>query len=144
MKHIFIVNPISGQGAASQAVYGSLSSLPKDADCDVYLTKGKGDAVRYIREYLGSHSEPVRFYACGGDGTIHEVVNGIAGFEQAAFAVYPCGSGNDFIKCFGSREEFLDIAALVGSEEYAIDLMKVNDRYCINICHFNNLLLLIL
>ena len=136
MKHIFIVNPTSGRGEASEKIYGSLSSLGKDYECSVYLTKGKGDAVRYIRKYLESHTESVRFYACGGDGTINEVVNGIAMFPQASMTVYPCGSGNDFIKCFGSKDDFLDIKSLVSSKEIPIDLMKVNDRFCINICHF--------
>ena len=136
MKHIFIVNPASGQGKASQIIYGSLSSLGKEFECSVYLTKGKGDAEQYIRKYLSSHSGAVRFYACGGDGTVNEVVNGIAAFPQASMTVYPCGSGNDFIKCFGSKEDFLDIISLTSAKEIPIDVMKVNDRFCINICHF--------
>ena len=136
MKHIFIANPISGQKTASQEIFGSLSKLPSDISTEVYITKGKGDAERYIREYLSDCSEAVRFYACGGDGTVSEVVNGIAPFPQASFSVYPCGSGNDFVKCFGSRETFLDVPALVSGKEHLIDLMKVNDRFCINVCHF--------
>ncbi len=136
MKHIFIVNPISGRHTASQEIYGSLSKLPSDVSAEVYVTKSKGDGERYIREYLSKNSESVRFYACGGDGTLNEVVNGIAPFPQASFSVFPCGSGNDFVKCFGSREAFLDIPALVSGEEKLIDIMKVNDRFCVNICHF--------
>ncbi len=136
MKHIFIVNPVSGQGNASQIIYSSLSSLGKEFECSVYLTKGKGDAEKYIRKYLESHSEAVRFYACGGDGTINEVVNGIAMYPQASMTVYPCGSGNDFVKCFGSKEDFLNITELTRAKEIPIDVMKVNDRFCINICHF--------
>ena len=108
MKHIFIVNPASGKGNASQIIYSSLSSLGKDFKCSVYLTKGKGDAEQYIKKYLSTHANEVRFYACGGDGTINEVVNGIATFPQASMSVYPCGSGNDLIKCFGNKEDFLD------------------------------------
>ena len=136
MKHIFIVNPASGQGQASKIIYSSLSSLGKDFECSVYLTKGKKDAERYIRKYLLSHTESTRFYACGGDGTVNEVVNGIAMFPQASMTVYPCGSGNDFVKCFGNKESFLDIAALTDAKEIPLDVMKVNDRFCINICHF--------
>lgn len=113
-----------------------MSSLPSDIDTEVYITKAHGDGEAYVRRYLSEHSGAVRFYACGGDGTLHEVINGIAGHPQASFAVYPCGSGNDFIKCFGKREQYLDIAALTAGSEYPIDLMRVNDRFCINICHF--------
>ena len=136
MKHIFIVNPASGQGKAPEIIFGSLSSLPSDIESEVYITRGKGDGERHIREYLAGHTEPTRFYACGGDGTVHEVVNGMAPFPQASFAVYPCGSGNDFVKCFGSCESMLDLPALTTGEERTIDLMKVNDRFCVNICHF--------
>ena len=136
MKHIFIVNPASGKGNASQIIYSSLSSLGKDFKCSVYLTKGKGDAEQYIKKYLSTHANEVRFYACGGDGTINEVVNGIATFPQASMSVYPCGSGNDLIKCFGNKEDFLDIISLTNAREMPIDIMKVNDRFCINVCHF--------
>lgn len=136
MKHIFIVNPASGQGKASQEIYGSISSLGKEFECSVYLTKCKGDAQKYIREYLKTHADEARFYACGGDGTVNEVANGIAAFPNASMTVYPCGSGNDFVKCFGSKEDFLDIKSLVCAKEIPIDVMRVNDRFCINICHF--------
>ncbi len=136
MKHIFIVNPASGDGHASERVFGALSSLPQNTETQVYITKEKGDAERFIRSYLSENTAPVRFYACGGDGTIHETVNGAAPFPQASFTVFPCGSGNDFVKCFGNAEKFLDIPALVAGAERPIDLMRVNDRFCINICHF--------
>lgn len=136
MKHVFIVNPISGKGNASRLVFGSLSSLPREIESEIYITKSKGDAERFIHEYCNQNPEPVRFYACGGDGTVHEVVNGVVPHPQASFTVYPCGSGNDFVKCFGERELFLDIPSLVSGTEIPIDVMKVNDRFCINICHF--------
>ena len=136
MKHIFIVNPNSGDKRASERIFGSLSSIPKDFDTEVYVTKSKGDAERYIHSYCSDHFEPTRFYACGGDGTIHEVVNGAAAHAQASISVYPCGSGNDFVKCFGERSSFLDVSALVAAKEIPIDLIKVNDRFCVNVCHF--------
>lgn len=136
MKHIFIVNPVSGDKKAPEKIYGSLSSFPSDTDIKIYITKGKSDAERYIRQYLFDHSDSVRFYACGGDGTLHEVINGAAPFPQASVAVYPCGSGNDFAKCLGFAVNMLDLPALVKGVELPVDLMKVNDRFCINICHF--------
>ncbi|MGI5925727.1 MAG: diacylglycerol/lipid kinase family protein [Thermacetogeniaceae bacterium] len=72
----------------------------------------------------------------GGDGTLNEVVNGIAGFQQASVSCYPCGSGNDFVKYYGGKEKFLDIDKLIHASEKTIDLIKVSDRYCINVCHF--------
>lgn len=136
MKHIFIVNPKAGNGKAEQIVRGQVSLVEHEIDSEIYITKGKNDAEFYIKDYLKKHSEPTRFYACGGDGTINEVVNGIAKFENASFTVFPCGSGNDFVKAFGKGEAFLDIKNLVHGTEMKIDVIKVNDRFCVNVLHF--------
>ncbi len=136
MKHIFIVNPVSGKGNTKEIIRSEIHKIEDSFDIDVYDTKGVGDSERFIKSYLSEHNERTRFYACGGDGTVNEVVNGVAQFDHGSFAVYPCGSGNDFVKSFGTKEDFLDIAALVESSEIPIDIMKVNERYCINVCHF--------
>lgn len=136
MKHIFVVNPNAGKGRAEEIVRGQVALVENEIDCEIYITKGKNDAERFIKDYLTNHSEPTRFYACGGDGTINETVNGIAEFENASFTVFPCGSGNDFVKTFGKGEDFLNIKELVYGTEVEIDVLKVNDRYCINVLHF--------
>ena len=74
--------------------------------------------------------------ACGGDGTINEVASAVAGHENACFTVYPCGSGNDFVKIYGGRERFLDMDALLAAEPAPIDILKVDDRWCINVFSF--------
>lgn len=134
MKHIFILNPNAGKGTVASVLEESLSG--SDFDWELYLTKAAGDSVRFIREWCDTHPEPVRFYACGGDGTIHEVANGIYGYPQASMSCYPVGSGNDFVKYYGGRERFLDPVALCNAPEVSIDLIRVNDLYAINACHF--------
>lgn len=136
MKHIFIVNPNAGQGRAVETIRSQLSALGSDIESEIYLTKGKGDAKAYIEHRLSESNTPIRFYACGGDGTVNEVINGIAPFSHSEFSVFPCGSGNDFVKCFGQGEAFLDIKSLVYGKTHDIDIIKVNDRYCINVCNF--------
>lgn len=136
MKHIFIVNPAAGKYSSAEIIKGQLNALPENIDYEIYVTKGKNDAERYIKSVCESSSSPVRFYACGGDGTVNEVVNGAAGYSNASFSVYPCGSGNDFVKSFGHAEEFLNIKELVNAEETPIDLLKVGGRYCVNVCNF--------
>ncbi len=63
--------------------------------------------------------EPVRIWACGGDGTLNEVVNGAAGFDNAAVTCVPKGTGNDFLKLFGPRfrELFNDLEALAAGPQ---------------------------
>jgi diacylglycerol kinase (ATP) len=106
-------------------------------DTLVYETQGVGDATRFIKEYLVAHEgEPVRFYACGGDGTLCEVVNGAALCPYASVSCYPCGSGNDFVKYYGGVSRFLSIAELVEGEERTVDLITDGKIYAINVSNF--------
>ena len=72
----------------------------------------------------------MRIYACGGDGTLNEVVNGAAGFDNAAVTCVPKGTGNDFLKLFGPRfrELFYDLEALAAGPQRAFDLMDCNGK----------------
>lgn len=135
MKHIFIVNPAAGRSDKSREISDFVSS--NNINAEVYTTKYAGDAAAYVKEWCGAHpDEPVRFYACGGDGTLNEVASGVVSFPQASISAYPCGSGNDYVKYYGGAEAFLDIKALMEGEEVPVDLMKIGDRYCINVCNF--------
>ena len=46
-------------------------------DYEIYVTRARGDATRFIKKWCSTHWKKVRVYACGGDGTLNEVVNGI-------------------------------------------------------------------
>lgn len=134
MKHIFILNPHAGHGTAAKDLEEKLSGT--EFDWQIYTTTAPGDSIRFIREWCDTHPEPVRFYACGGDGTVHEVANAVYGYPQASMSCYPVGSGNDFVKYYGGKERFLDPVALCAAPEEAIDLIRVGDCYAINACHF--------
>ena len=76
----------------------------------------------------------MRLYACGGDGTVNEVANGIAGYANAAMTCIPIGTGNDFLKNFGADyEKFLDAENLWNGETQALDLIDCNGKYCLTI-----------
>lgn len=138
MKHIFILNPAAGRINAFENIEAELKQVyaAGGLDYQIYETKAPGDATLYIREYCRENPEPVRFYACGGDGTLNEVVNGAVGFEQASVGCYPCGSGNDFVKYYGGKQFFLNLQAQIDATEHSIDLIRVGDRYAINAAHF--------
>ena len=137
MKHIFVVNPCAGDGTLQKELEEKLAALEKKPDYEIYLTKGPGDATTFVRTYAAEHpEEQVRFYACGGDGSINEVANGLVGAKNASMTVYACGSGNDYIKYYGTKEDFLDLESLIDGVEKPIDLMKVGDRYSINVTNF--------
>ena len=137
MKYIFVINPAAGRINSFTEIKTELErELNGKMDYELYRTQAPGDATAYIREYCRTHPEPVRFYACGGDGTLNEVVNGAVGFAQASVGCYPCGSGNDFVKYYGGSKQFLNLRAQLEATEESIDLMRVGNKYAINATHF--------
>lgn len=136
MKHIFIINPAAGPSDATSVIRKKLSKLPADIDYEIYTTSGPGDATRFVKSLCQEGSDTYRFYACGGDGTLNEVVSGVVGFNNASIGVYPCGSGNDFVKYYGTANDFSNISDLVFGDVHNIDVMKVDDRYSINMVNF--------
>ncbi len=137
MKYIFIVNPKAGAGDVAEKLRAEIAALPEKDSCEIYETKCPGDATAYVKKRCGENKcESLRFVACGGDGTINEVFSGAVGEENVSVSVYPCGSGNDFVKCFGGVDTFLDAAKLIHASERSIDALKVEDRYSFNVTNF--------
>ncbi len=137
MKYIFIVNPHAGPKNNTDQISRLAREYEGQLDYLIYNTKGPGDATDFIKKWLSEHpDEEVRFIACGGDGTLNEVVSGVVGCKNASVACYPCGSGNDYVKHYGGKESFLDMRALIEAEDSPVDVMRVNDRYCFNVLNF--------
>ncbi|MBR2702415.1 MAG: hypothetical protein IKE77_10060, partial [Erysipelotrichaceae bacterium] len=136
MKHIFIINPAAGKADSTNEIVGQLTKI-RDLDYQVYITRVPKDATEYIKTVCSENPDTeYRFYACGGDGTINEVANGVMGFENASMTAVPVGSGNDYVKYFGGREKFLNLEKLVNGEEIMVDVLKVRDHYALNAVHF--------
>lgn len=131
MKHLFLVNPAAGKRGSTDALVHEVERVfaPRGLSYEIVLTAGPGDAERRTRAAVGT-GEPLRIYACGGDGTLNEVVNGAAGCENAAVTNVPKGTGNDFLKIFGPdcRARFSDLAALAEGPQAAFDLMDCNGK----------------
>lgn len=137
MKHIFIINPEAGHSSALESIKGQLSELGVLDECEIYVTASALDATEFVRKKCANEpNETLRFYACGGDGTINEVAAGLVGNENGELAIYPCGSGNDYVKCIGGQERFMNIGRLMSAPSKPIDMMSVCGRYGINVCDF--------
>lgn len=136
MKHVFIVNPKAGKNDHTIAIIEHLKKYDGKLDYFIYNTKGPKDATSYVRECLKSTNETIRFYACGGDGTLNEVVNGAIGFSNAEVACYAIGSGNDFVKALGNMNDYKDLDKVINGQVREIDVMKCGGNYCLNICNF--------
>ena len=135
MKHIFIINPTAGKYDSRQRIYEMADHLRTAHGLDVQciLTKKQGHATEIARK-LCQTGEPLRFYACGGDGTVNEVANGIIGYDNAAMSVIPVGTGNDFLKNFGGdMDKFRDAENLWDGPQFPMDAIDVNGRVALTI-----------
>ena len=137
MKHVVIVNPKAGKHDATDEVRALMEKMDSSVDGELYVTKAPADATNYVRELcMGNPNQKFRFYACGGDGTLNEVVSGAVGCPNAEVTCFPSGSGNDYVKYYGGKERFMNPEALLNGDVKEVDVMRVNDRYSINICNF--------
>ncbi|MCI2056799.1 MAG: YegS/Rv2252/BmrU family lipid kinase [Oscillibacter sp.] len=135
MKHIFIINPNAGKRDRTSAVLAMADHLRKEhhLNCECLLTQRPGHATELARK-AAETGEEIRVYACGGDGTVYEVANGLAGFENAAMTCIPVGTGNDFLKNFGTdMSRFSDAENLWDGDVFPLDLINCNGKYCTTI-----------
>ncbi|MAH16906.1 MAG: hypothetical protein CL960_00165 [Euryarchaeota archaeon] len=131
----FIVNPASGMGQTGRRLE-DLRQQAADLDGEWLVTNAPGHATELAAAATGCEI----VVAVGGDGTVHEVVNGLMRHPAAsrpALAVIPSGTGNDFV--FGSRappSAERALTALRGSARKRFDLAHLRgagrDEYICN------------
>lgn len=129
-----IYNPTSGREEMRRRLPDILQRLDEGGiETTVHATTGEGDAT------LAAIDAAQRGYdiviAAGGDGTIYEVVNGLADQEHRPdLGVFPLGTTNDLSRALGISRQWEDYCDLVlRGESRPIDLGRANDRYFINI-----------
>ena len=133
MKHIFIVNPAAGKGIATTKYQPQILNYLKDSglDYEVHRSLNKEEIGTYIKQ-KAADGAPVRFYGIGGDGTLCDVANGAIGLPNVEVAIIPCGTGNDFVRNFSNKENFLDIEKQINGKAVPVDAIRCNDFYSMN------------
>lgn len=137
-KHIFIINPAAGKADRSALVAEEVARQAGllGIDYEIHLTQHPGHASRLVSEAgAASGSRPLRFYACGGDGTLNEVARSAVGFKNAYVANYPIGSGNDFNKIFGVENlgRFTRLSDLIQGDPIRLDYIDTDCGVAVNI-----------
>lgn len=134
MKHAFIINPIAGTGRKAKKLYEEVQkfALNSQNEIEVHLTTEPFCATKTARKLAieaEKKNEEICIYACGGDGTLNEVANGVYGYRNVILGVVPVGSGNDFIRNFNPKEggravDFTNIEAQLKAEATEIDVLE--------------------
>lgn len=135
MRHIFIINPAAGkhQNACSHIpeIEEFFRVNPQYGIPEIIKTTQKGHAAELAEQFARS-GDPMRLYACGGDGTVSEVLQGMYRYDNAELAIFPCGSANDYIRSFPDRD-FQSLEALVTGQAHEVDLIRCGDVMSLNI-----------
>lgn len=137
MKHVFIVNPVSGKADARKYLVPKLEQAAEQAGVDyaVETTQYKGHAVDIAQTLAEREDGQVRLYACGGDGTLNEVFEGVyRSGRHAEVASIPCGSGNDYVRTFGLPQDFLDFDSSIRGTAIPVDLIDTGRGICAALC----------
>ena len=133
MKHIFIVNPNAGQ-KQQDLLIEKIRKVFEEKDFYIEYTTKEKEATEIAKRYAKSGIQ-MCIYACGGDGTLHEVVNGIIGYKNVSLGIIPIGTGNDFIKSLSKhykKSDFLNIENYLEAVFEPCDLLKIDQEYSLN------------
>lgn len=144
MKYVFVINPCAGQGKGLEQFEKDIleAASKTGVQAEIYYTKAVGDAQVYTRTIAQNlkEDEKLRVFACGGDGTVNEVVNGAMGFDNVEVGAFPIGTGNDYIRNYGTSKDFMNVENQILGQAIEADVIKYSGvidgqeqaRYCAN------------
>lgn len=137
MKHVFIINDLA-KPKEKEILKKKIEQWSKNHETIVHYTQYEKHATFLAKQYTFDKSEKVRIYSCGGDGLLHEIANGIANELHIELAIYPMGTGNDFIKSFPQYtiRQFQELDFYDDPIHMNCDLLRINGEYAINTISF--------
>ncbi len=129
MRHIFIVNPVSGKENVSMYITDEIEQVCAEYDIEplVFISEYAGYEQEMTEKICSLFPEDeLRFYAVGGSGTLANVVSGIKDFSKTEVACYPAGLTNDLLKSYGgSAELFRSIENLITGRTELLDIIDL-------------------
>lgn len=127
-RFLAIVNPAAGGGKSAKLADAALAELREQGiEVRVLTTASKGHAADLAAEaYLNGHR---RFIAVGGDGTAHEILNGLFGRarvqERVSLGFLPLGTGNSFLRDFAENGADASLRAMLEGRTRRVDLVRL-------------------
>ena len=133
MKKLFLIS----SNAGASEFYFSKSDIKKvykkygkEDEIIIAETKYKGHLEEIVNDFIKSDYIDKVIILLGGDGSLNEVANLCYGHD-IALGLIPTGTGNDFAKNFDYEDFKLEDTFDINIK--AIDLIKINDKYCVNV-----------
>lgn len=136
MRHIFITNPAAGKKDQTLSAAGHIGRLCKEMglEYEIFVTEYPRHACEIVDRERAEHPDKVlRFYACGGDGTLNEVAGAAVQHDHTQVTHYPMGSGNDFIRMFHDLDRFRDLKELICGDVLELDYLQTDSGVSVNI-----------
>lgn len=142
MRTLFLLNPAAGKQDCTAQLIPQIEAAARRAglapeEVTIHVTEYAGHArelARAAAQQALAEGVPLRIYTAGGDGTFMEAMTGVQGIPGAAVGCLPYGSGNDFLRTYGTKEEFADLDAQLAGGEVTIDLLQTNLGLSATIC----------
>ncbi len=129
LKHVFIINPISGEGKSEDLIDVIKDYFKHQDNYEIRISEYPHHATLIAQEY--TERDNVCLYAVGGDGTANDVLNGLN--ENVSMAVIPSGTGNDFYRMLDFKQKPSEILVqTIEGVEIRVDVMVANGRKTLN------------
>ncbi|NOS99713.1 MAG: diacylglycerol kinase family lipid kinase [Phycisphaerales bacterium] len=132
-RFVIIYNPAAGGRRAARAAEHAVRILQEgDRHAESVATHGHGHAEEIAARWSAMDGAETCVVACGGDGTVQEVVNGLlsAGAAPAILGILPAGRCNDFARALGIPSDSAAAGrSLLGGETRSVDLGRAGGRY---------------
>lgn len=132
MAYRLIYNPVAGGGKAKTIVESLAPQLASVEHLEVMMTRYRGHARELAAQV--AHQPDQVVISVGGDGTHHEIANGLLPAGLATMAVIPAGSGNDFAGGLGiPTDPQAALAVALGTHAVRVDVGQVEQEYFLTV-----------
>ena len=143
-KLIFMVNPTAGKPSGQKRLRTLLAAVEERTEPGRFLqvvTEAPKHATALAEQLSRSYGPESTLFVCGGDGTVHEVVNGLmaAGNMAIPFVVIPTGTGNDYARHLYGRQDLAGVLEAMSTNSLrasSVDVVLAHGEYCNNIMSF--------
>lgn len=135
MRYVLIVNPAAGKKNPLHTIFPFVRSFfeKERLPFSSYVTERPRQATQIAREE-GKKDGSVRIFGLGGDGTIGEIAAGVMDMDNVEIGAFPCGSGDDYVKSFGKRLDFLSPEKQLAGKSVPVDMIRSDREVSINLC----------